>query len=350
MSPGPRPAAFAIPGDIETLTGGYIYERRLLEGLRGAGRHVTHIRLAASFPDPGPADMADAVAQLTALDPARPLILDGLVFGAIDTAGLSQVRAPIVAMIHHPLALESGLSDTRRSHLFTTERDNLALAAHVLVPSPHTRATLVGRYGVPPDRITVARPGIDRPDGPNTPITPPLILSVGIQHARKGHDILLEALGRLTDLDWQAVIAGSPHDPACAEALARQHETLCLGSRVRLGGRVPQPELDALYRAASIFALATRYEGYGIVFDEALVHGLPIVSCRTGAVPDTVPPETGILVLPDSPEAFAAALRGLLTDFALRQAMATAARTAGAALPRWGETARIAGTVLDALP
>ncbi len=85
MSPGPRPAAFAIPGDIETLTGGYIYERRLLEGLRGAGRDVTHLRLAATFPDPGPADMADAVAQLTALDPARPLILDGLVFGSIDT-------------------------------------------------------------------------------------------------------------------------------------------------------------------------------------------------------------------------------------------------------------------------
>ncbi len=143
---------------------------------------------------------------------------------------------------------------------------------------------------------------------------------------------------------------GSAYDPACAEPSPRQHEALGLGDRVRLGGRVSQERRTPSTARQSIFALATRYEGYGIVFDEALVHGLPIVTCRTGAVPDTVPPETGILVPPDSPEAFAAALRGLLTDFALRQAMATAARTAGAALPGWGETARIAGTVLDALP
>lgn len=79
------PAAFAIPGDINTLTGGYIYERRLLEGLRTLGHDVAHIQLAASFPDPSPEDMADAIAQLCALPEDRPLILDGLVYGSIAT-------------------------------------------------------------------------------------------------------------------------------------------------------------------------------------------------------------------------------------------------------------------------
>ena len=124
-----RPAAFAIPGDIETLTGGYIYERRLLSGLRDAGHDVAHLELAASFPDPNPADMAHAVAELKALDPKRALILDGLVFGAIDSNGLAQATAPIVAMIHHPLALETGLSRERQAHLYKTERANLNLAA-----------------------------------------------------------------------------------------------------------------------------------------------------------------------------------------------------------------------------
>src|SRR5690606_30115723 len=141
-------AAFAIPGDINTVTGGYIYERRLLEGLRAQGRDVAHIQLGASFPDPTDADMADAATQLLALPPDRPLILDGLVYGSIDTQILRDMRAPIVAMIHHPLALENGLSAARRDHLFVTERDNLAQAAHVLVPSPHTAALLAADYGV----------------------------------------------------------------------------------------------------------------------------------------------------------------------------------------------------------
>ena len=102
-----------------------------------------------------------------------------------------------------------------------------------------------------------------------------------------------------------------------------------------------------LYAKASLFALATRYEGYGIVFNEALVHGLPIVSCRTGAVPGTVPQEAGLLVPRDDPAAFAAALRSILTDPAKHKAMAGAASRFGSALGGWAETARIAGVALD---
>jgi glycosyltransferase involved in cell wall biosynthesis len=344
-----RAAAFAIPGEITTLTGGYIYERRLLEGLRAAGRDVLHIRLAASFPDPSTADMAEAVAQLAALSSERPLILDGLVFGSIDTRGLATVRAPIVAMIHHPLAHESALTEARRAHLYRTERDNLRLARHVLVPSPHTAAILTSEYGVAPGDITIVRPGTDRPRGPSTPVDPPLILSVGIQHPRKGHDKLLRALAQVTDLDWRAVIVGSPYDPPHAADLAALHAELGLGARVTFAGRVSSERLSELYRSATIFALATRYEGYGIVFDEALAHGLPIVTCRTGAVPQTVPPEAGLLVLPEDPEAFAGALRTLIEDRATRARLAAASAVAGVLLPGWDTVAATAGKVLDAL-
>ena len=344
-----RPAAFAIPGDITTLTGGYIYERRLIEELRAQGRDVMHLRLAASFPDPSPADMADAARQLEALPPYRPLILDGLVFGSVDTAALARVRAPVVAMIHHPLARESGLDPARAEHLYRTERDNLTLAAHVLVPSPHTRDLLISDYGVAPRRITIAQPGTERPASATAPVNPPLILSVGIQHPRKGHDLLLKALSQLVARDWQAAIVGAPWDPAHAAALARLHADLDLGDRVRLAGRVPNDTLALLYSQASIFALATRYEGYGIVFDEAMAHGLPIVTCRTGAVADTVAEGAALLVPPNDPDAFAAALDRFLTNAPLREAMAAASARAGLALPSWSETARIASAVLDRL-
>lgn len=343
------PAAFAIPGDIQTLTGGYIYERRLLMGLRALGHDMQHLQLPASFPDPGPDDMAHAVAALERVDPTRPLILDGLVFGAIDTSGLARLRAPILAMIHHPLALESGLSSARRDHLYRTERDNLRLAKHVLVPSAHTGRILIRDYGVSPAHITIVPPGVDRPLLPAVPETPPLILSVGILHPRKGHDVLIRALARLTDLGWRAEIVGNPWDAGHAEALARQLAASALAGRVRLAGRVPADALERLYARASVFALATRYEGYGLVFDEALVRGLPIVSCRSGAVPETVPPDAGLLVPPEDDAAFARALRVLLVDADIRQRMAAKARAAGLCLPGWSETARRASEVIAAL-
>ena len=181
------PAIFAIPGDIHRRTGGFIYEARVLRELG-----LRHLPLPAGFPDPTPAEMAEAVARLAACPATGPVILDGLVCGAIDPAGLARMAAPLVAMIHHPLALETGLDPARARHLRRTETANLARAAHVLVPSPHTARILAADYGVAPGRITVAPPGFDRP--PPAMVAkaePPLILSVGLIAERKGHDVLL---------------------------------------------------------------------------------------------------------------------------------------------------------------
>lgn len=346
MSP-PQKAAFAIPGDIETLTGGYIYEHRLLTGLRAQGRDVQHVQLPDGFPEVGARRMRQAVARLQRVEPERALILDGLVFGSIETAGLASLRAPVVAMIHHPLAMESGLDPARRDHLFATERDNLRLARHVLVPSPHTRDLLTSRYEVAPERITIARPGVDPPRLAPAPVAPPMILSVGILHRRKGHDLLIRALAGLSDLDWQAVIIGNPRDRAHAGALRQQIRASGLGERLHLAGRVSTGDLHRHYAAASVFALATRYEGYGIVFDEALSYGLPIVSCATGAVPQTVPPGTGLLVPPEDSAAFEGALRRMLTDATLRRDCAATAVRTGRRLPGWSQTAATAGAALD---
>lgn len=343
------PAAFAIPGDIETVTGGYIYERRVLEGLRAQGREVAHLRLGAGFPAPTPQEMSDAVAQMAAVAREMPLIVDGLVFGAIETAGLDTVRAPMVAMIHHPLALEAGLTEDRRRRLHARERDNLARAAHVVVNSPHTAATLVRDYDVPVAKISVALPGVDRPAEPPVPEARPLILSVGIRHPRKGHDVLLQALARIADLDWNAVIVGSDYHADHAAELDALRGALGLEARVRFAGLVPAEELARLYRAASIFALASRYEGYGMAFAEALVHGLPVVACRAGAVPDTVPEAAGLLVPPDDPGAFAEALRTVLEDAGRCRSLARGASDAGAALPRWTDTVAVMSGALDRL-
>jgi glycosyltransferase involved in cell wall biosynthesis len=345
MTPGT--AVFAIPGDPDTRTGGYIYEKQVLLALRRMGRPVRHLRMPDGFPDPAPGAVQTAGDMLARLDPRVPVILDGFLVGAMPPEQLARLRAPFVAMIHHPLALETGLADSRRVWLQANEAINLRRAGHVVVPSPRTCRDLVTDFGVSPGRISIALPGIRKPDGPQTPLDPPLILSVGTLVPRKGHDVLLDALARIADRPWQAAIAGAARDADTAAALQAQLHRLGLQDRVRFLGEISEAKLSGLYRQASLFALATRLEGYGMVFAEALAHGLPIVTCRNSAIPDVVPDAAGALVPTDDVVAFADALRGLLADPAARAAAAAASAAAGARLPSWTDTAGVMAAALD---
>ncbi len=340
-----RKAAFAIPGDVSALTGGYKYDSKLICGLRNSGWTISLLQLGGSFPNPTREDLSDAARQLaTAGD--QPIVVDGLALGAFDPEVMRSIRSPIVALIHHPLALETGQSSAEQTRFLKSERRNLRQVSHVLVPSPHVAKVLVSDYEVDAARITIAKPGTDHSRWPAAKVDPPLILSVGIQVPRKGHDILIKALARITPLSWKAVIAGEAIDANHATELAHLVTELGLDERVTLAGRVSDKDLSKLYAQSSVFALATRYEGYGLVFDEAMFHGLPIVTCKAGAVSDTVATNAGIIVLPEDPSSFADALAKTLSDDRYRAQMASASAQAGAALPTWAGTVKLVDTVL----
>lgn len=336
-------AAFVIPGDLNTRTGGYIYERRLLESLPEVGQPTRLIPVPSSWPYPTPQAEAELAARLAALPEGMPLILDGLVHASMDTALLAGLGRRTVAMLHHPAGLEAGLAPDVAQALIARETANLRHVDHVVVPSAHTRDILTAQFGVAQDRISIALPGFDRPAPlPSLPkATPPLILSVGIICARKGHDVLLDALARIAHLDWTAAIVGMTHDEDVRLALLEQRAALGLDGRVQFTGVIVPDVLDNLYRTATVFALATRYEGYGMALSEAQLYGLPLVSCAVGAVPQTVPAGTGILTPPDDPVAFADALASVLTDPALQTALRAKSASVGAGLPHWRDTAKV---------
>ena len=333
-------AVFAIPGDKDRRTGGFIYEARVLDALNDIGCDTAHLRLPDTFPDPTGDDMIETLHTLAAISPDTPIILDGLVFGAIDPDGLGRVHAPVIAMIHHPLGLETGLSDARATFLQQNEAAALRHAAHVMVPSPDTARVLQNDYGVDPARVTVASPGFDRPHVDPVECDPPLILSVGLLAPRKGHDVLLDALAQIRDLPWQAEIVGNTHDPAYADTLGRQAKSLGIDARVVFTGELSQIALNARFNAASVFALATRYEGYGMVLSEAMMFGLPVVSCDAGAVKTTIG-NAGLIVPTDDAAAFAAALRRILNDPGEAKRLSDLSRAKAASLPNWQDTARI---------
>lgn len=338
-------AVFAIPGDKDRRTGGFLYEATVLRTLNSIGVKTDHLQLPDSFPDPTPDDMTMTLDALRAVPAHVPIILDGLVFGAIDPAGLAQITAPVIAMIHHPLGLETGLTPERAAFLRQNEGEALNHTAHVIVPSPHTAQILIQDFGADPDRITIALPGFDRPVYTPAPADPPLILSVGLLAERKGHDILLDALFRIQDLNWQAAIVGKTHDPAYARHLNQQCQSLNLSHRVTFTGELEQSALQKQFETASIFALATRYEGYGMVLSEAMLFGLPVVSCNVGAVPDTVG-EAAILTQPDDPMAFADALRQLLENPQTKAHFCELSKVRAKSLPSWQDTARVFETVV----
>lgn len=341
---------FAYPGNLELRTGGYGYDREIVSGLRHRGWQVDLLPLGDGFPSPTPETLVEAEKRLSALEDGALLLIDGLAFGVMDAWATREAeRLRIVALVHHPLALETGLSVEQRKALRQSETAALSSARHILVTSEMTAGEIARNFGVSPDGISIAVPGTVRPPASSKVENDiPQILSVGSLTQRKGHDVLIEALSKVVELDWQATIIGSPHlNPTVANALEEKIQTLSLSKRVTLAGECD--DLTTAYAKADIFALASRYEGYGMVFAEALSHGLPIIACKAGAVPDVVPGEAGFLVPVDDVEAIASALRILLSDSQERSRRAEAAARAGALLPEWADTSEIISNTLKDL-
>lgn len=336
---GPLEIGFAIPGDLATISGGYGYDRRLIAEAPAAGLRLRHLPLPGGFPEPSAADLAETHARLSAH--AGPLLIDGLAFGAFPESLACAVGDRTVALTHHPLCLEDGLAPEQAAALEASERAALAACRGSLVTSPATARLLVERFGMAPDRLAVAEPGVDR--GPRAALDgdPPRLLAVGSVIPRKGYDLLIAALAELADLDWSLEIVG-PRDrsPAHEAALLAAIDAAGLAPRIRFAGAVPEAEVPAAYARAELFVAPSRFEGYGMAAAEALVRGLPVVAGPGGALADTA--AAGRIVDPADTPALAAALRELIADRAALRAAGARAWDAGRRLPTWADTARAA--------
>jgi glycosyltransferase involved in cell wall biosynthesis len=343
---------FAVPGSIDQPTGGYAYDRRVIAALRALGCEVGIVDLGEGFPYPDESTRRGALERLRAVRPGRPIVIDGLALGVLpDAARALAATHPVVALVHHPLALETGIASATAAAFAASERAALAAARHVIVTSPSTRRVLMADYGVADASVTVALPGNDRVAATARPRRDTVeLLAVGAVVPRKGYDVLVDALAGLADLDWRLAIAGDcTRDRIAADRLAAQISARGLGTRVRMLGAVGEDELAALHGGADVFVLASRHEGYGMAFAAALSHGLPVVGTCAGAIPETVPPGAGILVPPDDAAALAAALREMICDPDRRETHAAAARAAAARLPDWEAAAQIFLRVVTAV-
>ena len=342
--------AFAIPGDIEQPTGGYAYDRHVLALLPDFGIDIEHLPLPRSFPRPSGMDLCTTAQALVAPSKDTVLLIDGLAYGAFSAATIAALTHKVVALVHHPLAFETGIDADRAAVLLASETAALAHATRIIVTSRMTSQLLQSDLAVPAAKITVAEPGTDaapRATGTGVGTGSPLqLLAVGSIVPRKGYAVLIEALARLGDLDWQLTIVGATRD---LTELARVEDAIAasgLGDRMTIAGAVDEAALVALYDRADLFVMPSLFEGYGMVLTEAMARGLPIV-CTTGvAAAETVPDGAALKVPPGNASALGAALHRALGDALLRASLADASWSAGQTLPRWTDTAQTIATVL----
>ncbi len=354
---------FVVPGNIDTPTGGYIYDREIIAGLAERGARVTLHALDASFPTPTPAALRAARATFAAIPAGRVVVVDGLGLPGLDRVLADETRRlQLVALVHHPVALETGLEPEAAERIGALERRALTYAQRVITTSQWTARTLA-TDGVPVAQLRVVEPGVDRrksrgsTDGPGGAARAPAparemvhLLCVGTLTLRKGHAVLLEALNEIRDRHWHLTCAGSLlRDPTTVAALQHRIDRLSLRKRVSLLGDLDRDALERQYARADVFVLPSYLEGYGMALAEAVAFGLPVVSTTAGAIPETVPANASLLVAPGDSRALAKALATVIDDPARRAALAANARAARASLPTWATASAKFAAALDGL-
>ena len=339
---GTQQVTFVYPGDLNTRTGGYRYDKRIVEGLRAkiTGSEpwqVDLVSLEGGYPFPNEAQRSMAEERFNTIADRSLVLVDGLAFSVLpDIMGRHAQRLKLVALIHHPLALETGLGEAQAKHLQWLETRALACARHVITTSKLTADSLAD-YQVPVSDITAVLPGTDSaPLASGSQSDSVNLLCVATLTQRKGHRVLLDALATLRRLPWQLHCAGSTErDPATSQALLMQRQTLALEERISFVGEIDDEQLEAHYHQADVFLLPSFHEGYGMVLSEAIAHGLPIICSDAGAMPQTVPEGAGILVPPGDVSSLSDALLTFMSNKQQRHQLQKAAVQARQHLRSW---------------
>ena len=344
-----QPLPLLVAGDPEQRSGGYGYDRRMAAELQALGQPVALQGLAGSFPDADEQARASLDAALAALPADSPAIIDGLALGGSPgVVARHAERLRLIALIHHPLADETGLTRETAQRLDRGEGQALGAMRAVVATSAFTARRLAEK-GVPGANAVI--PGTEPAPLASPREAPPWrLLCVASLTPRKDHQTLLVALARLGRYRWRAVFAGPlDADPECARCVRAAIHDYQLSDRVELTGALGDEALAARYADTDLFVLPTRYEGYGMALTEALARGVPVIAGDGGAVRETVPAAGARLVPPGDGAALAECLERFMTDGQERAALRAGAQSAREALPRWPDQARRLMAIIQAV-
>jgi glycosyltransferase involved in cell wall biosynthesis len=344
--------AWVVDGRLDQLSGGYLYDRLIVDHLRRSGTEVTVLslptgRYASRLARGIPAELAERVAA------ASPEILveDELSHPALLRAD-RQLRQALprltrVGLVHHLRSSEPRPVLANAFYRWIERRYLAALDAFIF-NSRATRAA-VQRLGLRPAASIVAVPGADRLassidaeaiQARSQAAGALRLLFLGNLIPRKGLLTLVEAVALLPRGSIELTIAGSAEvDRHYARGVGRRVDSLRLGPVVRLVGALDGEALRQEMLHAQVLAVPSGYEGYGMAYLEGMGYGLPPIAGAEGGASEFVRHgENGFLVDPSDAAALAVHLASLYVDRARLSRMALAARIAYLAHPGWEDT------------
>lgn len=331
-----------VYGPLDQVSGGYLYDRRLVEYLRAQGDHVEVISLPFRnhLVNAGKNFSADLISRFK--HPSWDILLqDELCHPSLFLANALRAKnLSIVSIVHHlksrerPGSLGCGWMETRY----------LGTADAFIFNSAATAKSVEDVLGRLPPHI-IAPPGKDSLPSIGTlsaTSTESLrIIFVGNVIRRKGLHLLLEALVSIQDVAWELKVIGDlTVDRRYAKSLRRKVFNRGLEKRVRFYGRLAKKELAEMMRSSDVLAVPSLYEGFGICYLEAMGQGLAVIATRNGGSGEIITDgKEGFLVAPDIGE-IAVRIRQIGRDRGLLSFMRFNALKKFDQLPCWDESCR----------
>lgn len=270
--------------------------------------------------------------------------------------------APVISMFHTLLRVKAqygqGGQGSDSALRFDGERDVLADSDAVVGATELERTQFSTLYGRDPQRFTVIPPGVDATLFRPHPVSSSrqelgidgdqVVLFVGRLDPMKRLDILLRAVARLPQVrraGLRVVVVGGNDewDRVTAQKYRRMAADLGLERIVDMRTNVPQADLPLYYSAATVCAVPSAYESFGMVAIEAMACETPVVAFNLGGVATTVQHgRTGFLAHPGNVDDFSQVLEAALTS----DSLARIGRQGRASIARY-EWSSIAGRTLD---
>jgi len=354
-----------IYGSLELLSGGYLYDRMLVNHLTGLGDTVEVLALPVGQGRAYARHLGDNLSPGLSRRLER-LEVDLLLQDELNHPSLAwvnrrlrpRVAYPLVSIVHHLRSDE--LRPAWQNRLYAWVERSYLKSVDAFVFNSRTTQSRVERLAGKGRPAVVAYPAanhlnphIERAEIIRRAHQPgPLsLLFVGNLIPRKGLHTVLEALSLLPRGAFTVDVAGSlSSDPPYVDAIRRQIESLGLGSTVRLHGALGEEQLVDFYRRAQALVLPSSYEGFGIAYLEGMGFGLPCIGTTAGAAGEVIDEgQTGLLIPPGDSAWLARHLRRLAEERTLLESMSLAARQRYLSHPTWEQTAGKTRSFLQAL-